>query len=519
VLAFGIRYLTGFSAAAEPDDRTQAEWPPHPARVFMAMVAAHFQTGADPKEREALLWLEGTGRDGNVCAPAIAAPRATQRSSVIHYVPVNDKSGPSKTPMQSLSVTRERKERTFARAWLEDDRVYLLWPDLDPPESHRHALAALCGKVTRIGHSTSLVQMWLAEPGEAARPNWVPDEDRAVIHLRVPGPGTLAYLEQQYNSEAIIENAGLRVAEFQAEDRTARRLRREASINQLRSQKRPMLSLYHGYAQAEGTFSEPNATGTFFSPHFMVLQLRPKQGPYERLDVRAALGIAKRWRQAILNHDGDHANNLRALLNGVDNSGALAEIPHLALFPLAFVAQEYADGRILGMGAVLPADISRSERRVILRAIAGVRELNLGPLGLWSLDPMTASLPPLNLQRETWTAYPMGARHWSTVTPIVLDRHPKSKDRERYDDETAAMISVACTRVGLPAPRRVTVTHISSHLGVPPSFDFPVFRRQDGSVRRHTHASLSFDDPVIGPILIGAGRFNGYGVCRPLRDI
>jgi CRISPR-associated protein Csb2 len=27
---------------------------------------------------------------------------------------------------------------------------------------------------------------------------------------------------------------------------------------------------------------------------------------------------------------------------------------------------------------------------------------------------------------------------------------------------------------------------------------------------------LLFDEPVRGPVLIGAGRFRGYGVCRPV---
>ena len=30
------------------------------------------------------------------------------------------------------------------------------------------------------------------------------------------------------------------------------------------------------------------------------------------------------------------------------------------------------------------------------------------------------------------------------------------------------------------------------------------------------HAILVFDEPMRGPVLIGAGRFRGYGVCRAL---
>src|SRR5437867_11401646 len=57
MLALGIRYLNGFVVASH-GLHEEVEWPPHPGRVFMALVAAHYQTGADPAEREALLWLE-----------------------------------------------------------------------------------------------------------------------------------------------------------------------------------------------------------------------------------------------------------------------------------------------------------------------------------------------------------------------------------------------------------------------------------------------------------------------------
>jgi len=30
------------------------------------------------------------------------------------------------------------------------------------------------------------------------------------------------------------------------------------------------------------------------------------------------------------------------------------------------------------------------------------------------------------------------------------------------------------------------------------------------------HAILVFDEPARGPVLIGAGRYRGYGMCRPL---
>ena len=71
MLALGVRYLNGFVAACEPDARERAEWPPHPGRVFLALAAAHFQTGMEPTEREALQWLQGDREPRR--APAIRA--------------------------------------------------------------------------------------------------------------------------------------------------------------------------------------------------------------------------------------------------------------------------------------------------------------------------------------------------------------------------------------------------------------------------------------------------------------
>jgi CRISPR-associated protein Csb2 len=78
------------------------------------------------------------------------------------------------------------------------------------------------------------------------------------------------------------------------------------------------------------------------------------------------------------------------------------------------------------------------------------------------------------------------------------------------------MIIAGCKRIGLPHPREVIVTPVSSHLGAPPAHAFPRLRRKDGSERRHTHAILLFDIAVRGPVIIGAGRYRGYGLCRPM---
>jgi CRISPR-associated protein Csb2 len=519
MFAFGVRYLNSFVAASEPDSHDRPEWPPHPGRIFMALAAAHFETGADPSEREALEWLESLE-----APPRIHAGEASARAVVTQYVPVNDRAGPSKAILQSApALARDRQPRTFARAWLDDEVVYVSWPEAHPPEAIRTALEALCGRVTRIGHSMSLVHLWLAAPDEVGGAAWLPDRDRPDIHLRVAGPGTLEYLERCYNSDEIERWGNLVVAASDGADAKAQRAAKDALKNDYPSKappvrRRPELRLYEGYARPRPIDEQVTAPGTVFSPHFVASTLEREAGPYRELDLLCAPHVAQRWRGAILTQLQDVPEGVRRLLSGHDREGAPLEEPHLAFVPLAFVGHPHADGHLMGMGIALPDGLEREDRRQALRAVARVERLPLGRLGTWRVAGITAAKPAWSLRCDVWTAHPAGATHWSTVTPIAFDRHPKDRDRSSYQRELAHLIAQACVRVGLPEPRDVIVTAISGHLGVPPAHRFPMLERKDGSRRRHAHAILVFDRPVRGPILVGAGRYRGYGACRPLRD-
>jgi CRISPR-associated protein Csb2 len=515
VFALGIRYLNGFSAAAEFDNRERSEWPPHPGRIFMAMAAVHFQSGADPLERQALQWLENVDQ-----APAMMVPEAIQRAVVTHYVPVNDKAGPSSAMLQSAPLTRDRQPRTFARAWLEQDTVFLVWPDVNPDELIKVSLERLCTKVTRIGHSSSLVHMWVARLEEVGEPNWVPDEDRAVIRLRVATPGTLEDLERRYNGQAIETYVALKAVAEDDSDRRAQKAARkrlkEEFPNGPPRQDRPHLTITQGYARPKQLGEASAAPRTVFDPYLLVLRLEPENAPYRYLDLPCVLALTQRWRDALLSQSNDLPETVRSILSGHDSNGEVLEEAHLAFLPLAFVGHEHADGHLIGMGLTLPAGLSRDDRQGVLKAVRRVRDLKLGRLGAWQVEPETHQSVPVTLRPETWTAHPDGHIRWATVTPVVYDRHPKSNDKATYVAEVADMIRQACTHIGLPEPREVIVTSVSAHLGVPPAHLFPRLRRKDDSLRRHTHAILVFDRPVRGPVLLGAGRYRGYGCCRPM---
>jgi CRISPR-associated protein Csb2 len=203
--------------------------------------------------------------------------------------------------------------------------------------------------------------------------------------------------------------------------------------------------------------------------------------------------VTQRWREALLSHSNDLGAPVRAVLSGHNADGAPLRDTHLAFVPLAFIGHVHADGHLLGMGITVPNELSQEHRRAVSIAVGRVRELRLGRLGVWNIEPVLAARPPLNLSAETWTAYPKGARNWSTMTPMVFDQHPKSKGKAAFHAEVAAMVGQCCMRIGLPVPSDVIVTPVSAHFGVPPAREFPLLQRKDGTPRRHTHIILAFD--------------------------
>lgn len=89
MLALELELLGGAYRATLPDG-SNAEWPPHPERIFSALAQAWGDGGCDPNEREVLAWLEQQP------PPAIEADALDQvsiRDAPTVYVPPNDQSG------------------------------------------------------------------------------------------------------------------------------------------------------------------------------------------------------------------------------------------------------------------------------------------------------------------------------------------------------------------------------------------------------------------------------------------
>jgi CRISPR-associated protein Csb2 len=462
MLGIEVEYLMGRALATRVGERNQAEWPPHPQRLFSALVAVHSELGLGSKSRDALMWLE------SLPAPEIRAElEPSYRQVLSHWVPVNDeafKLDKSKADFRHPLERRNRQERFFPAAVPADPVVIFQWPDATGLDLHREALTRLVENIAYLGHSASPVRACVR--GDPVDPTLRPSED-GEISVRVPGPGRFNRLENVY--ELRLQNESVQ----------------------------PPLGRLQNYS--------PNARSphTLFSPRAVTVAF--EGGP--RLALDSTLPMMQHLRKALLARFNTPAP---AALTGHQPEGPPTRDPHIALVPLAFVNSRYADGSLKGAALVLPRDSEGSLRRLLMSAVDAPWQLHLGPLG--SIGIRRVEEPDNELQSLRFSSYTPAAICWATVTPLVLDRHAKKKG-----PTVQAIIGESCTRIGLPHPTDIQVGPMSPFTGVPRLQDFHGQAKQtDGRVR--THVLLRFPVPVSGPMLLGAGRFIGLGVCMPFNE-
>ena len=284
---------------------------------------------------------------------------------------------------------------------------------------------------------------------------------------------------------------------------------------------RPVPGRWQGYGRSQ-PLSSPESTPrseaaprSVFDPRLVVLAIIGK-----RVSLPATFKLTAALRGLLMRKCPEQPPP--EWFSGHRPDGRASAAAHMALAPLAFAGSRHADGRILGLALILPRGPEPQEAGRCLESILRDPETGLPRDDLrlfdgdWiecSVELETRERPPASLDPRTWTR---ASRVWASVTPVVLDRHFDGKDKwERAGESVKDM----CGHVGLPRPSEVLLHPVSLVEGVPHAREFPqLARKHDGGRRRHHHAVVVFDEPVCGPVLIGAGRFRGYGLCRPIDE-
>lgn len=531
MLAIEVELLTGRYVATAHNDRGRAEWPPHPARLFSAMVAAlHDHDPVDAAERGALLWLENQG------APSLHVDLEAGRRQVQNvYVPVNDitlggdtairlaraKVTEARSPaakrnaeLQLARISREsiaieirpsakalataeallpsrrtRQVRTFPVVLPETPTFVFICAGADAGP-HRSALGRLCDRVTRLGHSSSLVRCCLAADPPA--PTLVPSDDGDVV-LRVIGPGQLDRLDQAFEHHQGVQSRVLPA--------------------------RP---------QRYGLPRRSDSSGRRFESVFTADWVLFERVGGSRPVASRAADLARALRATLIELHG--AEDLPATLSGHAEVGPTDQ-PHVAYVPLPFVGSEHADGSIMGITLVLPRKMPASDRHALLRLVAKWEMERSDSRG--SLTLAGGTLPPFLVRRVEVSAkaaldpgrWCRAARRFVTATPIALDRNPGDLRSHRDGSarkaalEAQRSIGDACERVAGVRPTSVEVSLAPLLTGALHAREHPPWPGRPGRVSRvRVHADIRFDAPVAGPLLLGAGRYFGLGLCLPVED-
>ena len=276
---------------------------------------------------------------------------------------------------------------------------------------------------------------------------------------------------------------------------------------------RPTPGRWQGYGcPQKASPDEPEPHSVFDPRRCVVLAVGGK-----RVSLSATLRLTAALRGLLMRHCP--VQPPPEWFSGHRPDGRATAAPHIALAPLAFVGAPHADGRIMGLVLILPRGLEPQEAGRCLEPILRDPETGLPREhrlfgGEWiecGVELESRERPPRSLVPDAWTE---ASRVWASVTPVVLNRHFDGRDRW---EKAAGSVEDMCGHVGLPRPREVLLHPVSRVEGAPPVRDFPqLTRKRDGGRRSHSHVVIVFDEPVRGPVLLGAGRFRGYGLCRPI---
>lgn len=517
-LSLEIEYLGGVCYAASSDDVTLQDWPPQPDRVFSALVATWAAHGQPEDERQALEWLESLPTPPQVCASA-----TRMRSVPAAFVPPNDYATPSgdlarlkwyrdylgqglvppkpgnyrkdwKRAWAVLPDERRRsglKERRFPASRPQDPVVRHYWSE-EPDDALLDALERLARDTSYVGHSSSLTRCRFSRTALAPT-------------ARLIWPGRRIYpgrLRELCDAHARFERSA---------DRKAR----------------PALG-----APVVAPPALPQPRANLFAERWLLLEHVGGTMP----DLRAAAVVARGIRIALMSGYGRLDLTIPSEVSGHQNDGSPARGPHLAVVPLPFAGFTHADGRVLGFALVPPAGSGLLDDPQFLSVLRHLTRLDgryprrlmevRSPVGTPAAQAFALQLAPTfepSASRRSLDSRPYtgSASIFATVTPIVLDRHPKSRG-DALQDEVAGLVALACRRVGLPEPEAVQASRQSAPMGVPPAYpsrpepDWMRWQLPRSLVSRQlSHAVIRFGSPVQGPVLLGAGRFVGLGLCLP----
>lgn len=449
------------------------EWPPAPMRLLQAMVAGNAPADRLDTSIAAFSWFE------RLHPPKIHAPSVKAGNDFTAYVPRNSDDITQREYYKDIpayEVRARRRARYDAqptrRRWISSPITYE-WPVADEVCARQlghlsHALVCL-GR----GEDLAFAKFQIADqPLQHNANTWSPSSGSSFMRnpLRVPVAGS-------FSSLASREQA---------------RQRRVESKNFVDP---PIVYDEYSYDCGASASQRPYL---LYDLHDMGtggwLNWRQNEGVTVAAMIRHALST--RVPQACVGYATGHAQN---------------EAPddRLSWIPLPSIGHKHADGRIRRAMILGPEGDSYDSEcfREIRHALAHAPLLQHGKqIGtIDETDDIAGAVQP----------YLQESKYWKTVTPLVTHGRTTCgrKQKGKFDPHKAEkLILAAFAKTPLPP---IIAMHYQSAPFEPSGRSSREYR-----VPRHLadfsrfHVSVTFAEPVSGPVLVGVGRHYGLGLFR-----
>jgi len=457
------------------------EWPPSPFRLFQALVAGVARHGKlDSDIGTSLAWLE------TLDAPLILAPLSSPGQVVQRFVPNND--GDVK-PDRQTRLTGKTSRPTLIHG---EPAVHYLWQiDSACPKSHLAIQAARYISCLGWGIDMAYGDGQILEEHEIGQLNgarWHPKPGtmREDGLLRVPKDGSMTDLRSAHKSA----------------------LNRIEHGKPLRTVEKPQMFDRVFYASTERPIGQPHGV-------FALRDERDDAYSYPHAKLIHVAGMTRR--AAIEAMEAFPPHGLENAAEWVDSfvaghrSDGQKEHRQFSYVPLPSIGHQHSDAMI---------------RRVMITAPIG-HEPELYHLAAQldgkQLHPEGGGAGPFldRIHSDSVTRQYLGmSKTWASVTPIILPGHDDHKPAK-----TVKLIERALAQSEIAQRCQFTWSAIPFFNNCLTASKYDRNGRRTGYYRPDhlngltaAHIRITFEHPVAGPIIIGAGRHCGLGVLAAIDD-
>lgn len=484
------------------DNRKASEWPPAPARLFQALMAGASRGAAVPVATQtALDWLE------TLPPPVIAAPRSLPGQPFTSYVPNNDldaELSKGKAPDFDKAVAATRVGKRIRPILFDAETPILYCWSFGDNGEHAAELCKAANGLYQLGRGIDAA--WAVavtiDSNEAER--------------RISSHGGIVYWPSGgggSGQELLCPRPGLR------ESLTARFKGMRVRFRKGGTNRKPI----QVFAPPP---NKPRLDRIAYNapPQRFVFELRKAdaQAAFAVRPLNSVADLVMRVRdktaERLLDAIPSHADQIERYLIG-RNAGEKDKATRVHIVPIPSVGHEHADMAIRRLAVYVPQacpltpdDLAWAFSQVVWADADGVI---LEELQQVKDDRMVG-------------CFERRGRGWRSVTPLALPMACRRRiDPGRQIDEAKG----GAERAAEEARAAAAVHHALRHVGVRvPIAEVRVqrepFSRRGVRAERFAsgtrfpkealwHVSITFAEPVAGPVLLGDGRYLGLGLMHP----